>query len=53
METFYPIWQKQVMCQCCKQYTVTPMWVTHRIGRGTMQYAFCNLTCANHYYGGE
>ncbi len=52
METHYPIFPKPIMCQWCKQYTITPLWVTHPIGRGTMQYAFCTLTHANLYYGG-
>jgi hypothetical protein len=53
METHYPIFQKPIMCQCCKQYTTTPIWVPHHIGRHTMQYAFCNLACANTYYKGK
>ena len=53
METYYPFWQRPTMCRCCGQYTTTPLWVTHRMGRGTMQYAFCNLEHANRYYDGK
>lgn len=50
METYFPIFTKPVMCQCCKQYTATPLWVTRHVGKGTMQYAFCNLQHANEFY---
>ena len=50
METHFPIFAKPVMCQHCKQYTTTPLWVTKEIGRGTMQLAFCDLQHANAYY---
>ena len=53
MEVFYSHWQRPTMCQHCKQMTATPAWVTHRIGRSTMQYAFCNLVHANLYYDGK
>lgn len=50
METHFPIFAKPVMCQHCKQYTTTPVWVTKEIGRSTMQHAFCDENHAYKWY---
>lgn len=50
METHFPIYKKPIMCKHCEQYTTTPLWVTKEMGRGTLQYAFCNEEHAHAFY---
>ena len=50
METHFPDFKKATLCHYCKQYTTTPVWVTKEVGRGTIQYAFCDEDHAHQYY---